>query len=68
VDPESSAIILCAIVKARNMSSSPALTDLRFDWCPDAYFFLKNVAVFVVMVATGAAKSSGELSIRCCVF
>jgi hypothetical protein len=34
------------------------------DWCPDAYFFLKTVADFVVMVVPmlliGAAKSSSE--------
>jgi hypothetical protein len=37
---------------------SHALTDLRFDWCSDMYFFLKPVAVFVVMVAVIVADCS----------
>jgi hypothetical protein len=31
-----------------------------FQWCPDAYFCLKTVAVFVVMVAADAADRSCE--------
>jgi hypothetical protein len=38
----------------------PALTDLILYRCPDAYIFLKTVAVFVVVVATDAADPSCE--------
>jgi hypothetical protein len=33
---------------------------VRFDCCPDAYLFLKTVAVFVVMVAADAYDRSCE--------
>jgi hypothetical protein len=36
----------------------PALTDLRFDWYPDVYFFLKTGVISVVMVAANAADQS----------
>jgi hypothetical protein len=38
----------------------PALTDLSFDSIPDAYFFLKPAAAFVVMVAADAIYRSCE--------
>jgi hypothetical protein len=31
---------------------------MRFDWCTDAYFFLKTVTVFVVKVVANAADWS----------
>lgn len=32
------------------LNFQPSLTAMRFDGCPDEYFFLKNVAVFQVEV------------------
>jgi hypothetical protein len=38
--------------------------DLRYDWCPDAYFCVKTVAVSIVMVATDAAGRICEVNQR----
>jgi hypothetical protein len=33
---------------------------MRFNWYPDAYFFLRSVVVFAVLVATNAVDYSCE--------